>query len=366
MKVSCQRDALLHSVSIAASVAPPRSTKPILSGVKIVASKSGIVVLATDLDVSVRAKLSEMIVETPGEVVIPAQTLHEILRSIESDEVRIEVSGRNCEISSDDVDYKIVTDDPDEFPDLAPATNEGVVVPRNFLEEMFARTAYAAARDVGRYAINGVLVEIGEGRLRFVATDGRRLAMATRPLPDANFPVKKAIVPVKGLQECLKGTEGDTNVRVFVSDDRVVFSSESCEVTTKPVEGEFPDYQAVIPREHKGRVARERDALLGAIRKASVMAGDEMRSIRLQLDKTTLNLSARVEGRGQAKTSNVEAEVEGESSLMVDYNPDFLIDFLKPLKSETVVLEFRDANSAAVLKTGAADEVYVVMPITTN
>ena len=113
-------------------------------------------------------------------------------------------------------------------------------------------------------------------------------------------------------------------------------------------------------------VALERDALLGAIRKASVMAGDEMRSIRLQLDKTTLNLSARVEGRGQAKTANVEAEVEGESSLMVDYNPDFLIDFLKPLKSETVVLEFRDANSAAVLKTGAADEVYVVMPITTN
>jgi DNA polymerase III subunit beta len=353
-------------VSIAASVAPARSTKPILAGLKIVATKAGIFVLATDLDVSVRAKLSEMIVEAPGEVVIPAQTLHEILRSIESDEVRIAVTGRNCEISSDDVEYKLVTDDPDEFPDIAPAGLEGVAVPRSFLEEMFARTAFAAARDVGRYAINGVLVEMGDGKIRFVATDGRRLAMATRPLPDANFPVKKAIVPAKGLQECLRGTEGDTTVRVFVAEDRVVFCSESCEVTTKPVEGEFPDYQAVIPREHKGKVALQRDALLGAIKKASVMAGDEMRSIRLELKQTSLTLSARVEGRGQAKTTSVEAEVEGESSLTVDYNPDFLVDFLKPLKSETVVLEFRDATSAAVLKTGSADEVYVVMPITTS
>lgn len=365
MKIVCQREALLQGVSIASNVAPSRGTRPILSGVKLVAEEKSAQAIATDLEVAVRSRLREVITEEPGEVVLTGQTLVEILRSIESQEVSIRKDGRFCEISAEDAHFKMVTDDPEDFPEVLESEEEGVSVPRSFVEEMFQRTAFSAARDVGRYAINGVLVEIGEGRIRFVATDGRRLAVASRDLPDATGDITRAIVPTKGLQECLRGSEGSSTIRLLVDERRVVFSSEDCEVAAKPVEGEFPDYAAVIPREHKGRVKVHRDVLLAAVRKVSVMAGDEMRAIHMKIAGGQIEISTQVEGRGAANTQ-VEVQAEGETEFAVDFNPDFIIDYLKPLPSTEVSFEFREVNGAGVFRLQESEDLYVLMPITTS
>ena len=365
MKIVCHREALLQGVSVAANVAPSRNTKAILSGVKLSAFKDRTEALATDLEIAIRSRLQEIIVEEEGELVLTAKTLVEILRSIESDEVTIESSGRHCQVHAADARYELVTDDPDEFPEIKTDGEGGVTVPRSFLEEMFQRTSFAAARDVGRYAINGILVELSEGQIRLVATDGRRLAVATRALPEAHGDLQRVIVPTKGLLECLRGSEGCESVSLMLDERRIVLSSDRAEVSTKPVEGEFPDYAAVIPREHEGQLTVHRDALLAAVRKVSVMSGDEMRAIRIEVSEGTLSISARVEGRGQAQTQ-LKVETEGKSEFKVDFNPEFVADFLKALPSEPVVFRFKEAGGAGVFLHQESEDLYVVMPITTS
>ena len=365
MKIVCHREALLSGVSIASSVAPTRSTRPILSGVKISAQKKSTVALATDLEIAVCARLSEVIVEEEGEVLLTAQTLVEILRSIESAEVRIECEGRKCRITSEDAEYELVTDEPTDFPTIPDAARGGVSIPRAFLEEMFQRSAFAAARDVGRFAINGVLVQVGAGEIRFVATDGRRLALTKRALPDAPSDPVRAIVPVKALQECLRGSEGEETVRVLVDDARIVFSSEAADISAKPIEGEFPEYEAVVPSEFEGKAQVSRDSLYSAIRKASVMSGDEMRAVQIKIENGRIEVRAQVEGRGAAKTG-IDAEIEGRGEMTVDFNPDYVAEFLKSLPSQNVTFEYRDDNGAGVFRVEDAEDLYVVMPITTS
>lgn len=365
MKIVCHREALLHGVSIAASVAPTRSTRPILSGVKISAGPKETVATATDLEVAIRVRLNEVVVEEAGDIVLRASTLVEILRSIESDEVTIASDGRYCEVRSADAEYKLVTDAMDEFPEIRAAGSEGIPVPRIFLEEMFARTAFAAARDVGRYAINGVLVEIGMGRIRFVATDGRRLGIATRDLPGTPDEITRAIVPVKGLHEGLRGSEGDSTVRVVVDANRVVFSSDRTDVTTKPVEGEFPDYPAVVPESHASRAVVPRDRLLSALRKVSVLAGDDMRAIQLRIEDGEIHVTSQVEGRGKAKTS-IAAALNTSVPFKADFNPDFIVEYLKALPSEPVAFEYAEDGSSGLIRLDGSEDRYVIMPITAS
>ncbi len=365
MKIVCQRESLLNGVTIASSVATSRTTRPILSGIKLIASQDGCAALATDLEIAVRARLVEVKVEREGEIVLTAHTLVEILRSIEGPEVTISSEGRHCEIHSIDADYTLVTDDPGEFPTIAESPQEGIMVPRLFLEELYQRTWFAAAKDVGRYALNGVLVELGRGIVRFVATDGRRLALAVRPLPGATGDRLRAIVPVKGLQECLKGSEGTTNVHVAIAEGSIVFSSDCSVVTVKPVEGDFPDFEAVIPVDYTGRLTVHRMALLAAVRKTAVFSGDEMRSVRIEIKDDALEVRAEVEGRGAART-RVKTGIEGSKELSVDFNPEYVADFLKPLHAETVRFEYREGNGAGVFRLDDCDDLYVVMPITAS
>ena len=366
MKIVCHREALLSGVSIAANVTPARSPKPILAGIRLSARDGQVVALATDLEVAVCSRIQEVIIDREGDIVVSAQTLVEILRSVEGHEVTLDSDGRYCEIRSEDAEYKLVTDDPEEFPEIGRGPVDGVSVPRAFIEEMFARTGFAAAKDIGRYAINGVLVEIGDGSIRFVATDGRRLSIATRDLPDVAKDVRqRAIIPAKGIHECLRGSDGSSTVKVLVEEDRVVFSSERADITTKPVEGEYPDYDRVIPGEHTGRAVLPRDKLLAALRKVSVMAGEDMRQVKIEVEDRAINISSQVEGRGEAKTQ-VEADTSGTLGLEVDYNPDYVIEFLKALPAEEVAFEFRDANGASIFRLDGSDDRYVVMPITTS
>lgn len=365
MKIVCHREALLAGISIAAAVAPSRSTKAILKGILVKATRDGVIALATDLEVAVCSKIDEVIVEREGKVVLAASTLVDILRSIEGREVTIDSDGRYCQIRSEDAEYKLVTDDPDDFPEIQPAPDDGIPIPRVFIEEMFGRTGFAAARDIGRYAINGVLVELGERRIRFVATDGRRLGVASRDLPDAAFEVRRAIVPAKGLVECLRGSDGCSTVRIIVEPDRVVLASDRASITTKPVEGEFPDYTMVIPQSHTGKVTASRDKLLAAFRKVSVMAGDDMRAVKVVVSAQRITISSQVEGRGEARTE-IEADTGGQADLVADYNPDFIVDFLKALPSQPVSFEFTDGNAAAVYRLEDSDDRYVIMPITTS
>ncbi|MBI4879044.1 MAG: DNA polymerase III subunit beta [Planctomycetes bacterium] len=363
MKIVCHRESLLNGVSLAASIAPSRSTREILCSVKLIARKSETLALGTDLDVAVCARLREVTVEQEGDVVAPAHTLVDILRSIESPSVTIGSEGRYCEITAEDAQYRLVTDDPEDFPEIPVAPEGGVTVPRPFLEELFARTSFAVARDVGRYAINGLLLDVGQGRITMVATDGRRLAVASRDLPDAPAALSRAVVPVKAFQECLRGSEGCATVRLVIDERRIHFAAERADVSAKPVEGEFPDYLAVVPKERLGTARISRDVLLAAVKKASVLSSEELRAVQIRVDKDRMSIHSHVAGRGEARTE-FAVVTEGKEDLSVDFNPDFIIDFLKPLPQQEISFEYKDGGGAGLFRHGGQQDFYVVMPIT--
>lgn len=366
MKLKCHRQALLRRVTTPASIAPSKSPRPALADLKLVASPSHAIALASDLELSVTARLDEVIVEETGEVLIPAQTLIHILRSIEADEVVIASDGRHCEIRSSDAFYRLVTQDPAEFPAIEPAVDGGgVVIQRALLEEMMSRTSFAVARDIGRYAIHGIMVEALDEDLRFVATDGRRLAISTRNRLPAAVPRVRAIVPPKAIQELLRGSEGSPTVRMHLEETRVVLSTDHLDISAKTIIGDFPDYEGVVPSDRGALVRVNSEAFQGAVRKVSILAADEMRTVQIRVAEGSLSIAAQTEGRGKAN-AEIEARLDSGKPFSIEFNPDFLLDFLKSLPPQDVSFEFIGENRPGILRPEIGDDTYVVMPITAS
>lgn len=365
MKIQCHRESFLEFVSVAAAVAPPRPTTPVLANVRLDAEKEATWASATDTEIAVRVRVPEVVVDEPGAALLPGQTLVDILKNLESSEVEITSEPGHCSVRAEDGEFELVTEDVDSFPVVPPAGKGGVVVPVAFLREMVQRTAFCVSRDVGRYAVHGLHVRFVEGELRLAGTDGRRLALARRPAPDAPKDSIEGIVPPKALVECLRGAERDESVRIAIGEERISLVSDSAEVSARLIEGQFPDYERILPTDRKGRATLERDAFLAGLRKTSIFAGSEIRAVELTFDDGRLDLSAKSEGRGSSRT-HVPAEIEGETPFKASYNPDFLVDFLKVLPSGPVAFDYREPSVAAVLRPLESDDLYVVMPITTT
>ena len=365
MKIQCHRESFLEYVSVAAAAAPAKATNPVLVNVRLDAEKDASWATATDTEIAVRVRLPEVVVDEPGSALAPAHTLVEILKNLESSEVEIAAETGRCTVRAEDGEFELVTEDAESFPVVPPAVAGGVVVPVSFLREAVQRTAFCVSRDVGRYAVHGLHVRFVDGELRVAGTDGRRLALARRPVPDAPKDPVEGIVPPKAMVECLRGAERDESVRVAIGEGRIALVSDSVEVSARLIEGQFPDYERILPEDRKGRATIERDALLAGLRKTAIFAGSEIRAVELNFDEGTLELSGKAEGRGSGRTS-VPVEVEGETPFKAAYNPDFLADYLKVLPPGPVAFDYREPAVAAVLHPLESDDLYVVMPITTS
>ena len=217
---------------------------------------------------------------------------------------------------------------------------------------------------MGRYAFNGILIEVRENGIQCVATDGRRLAVAGKG-SDSNPIVSSAIVPVKGLNQLSKGISGEGELWLKIDDEKnqVVLKTSNVEVAARKLEGEFPNYSDVIPERGANRAIVSREDLLSALRKASITAGEESRSVRFSFKESSLIVYSRYEGVGEAEIE-VPIKYEGKPIEMT-YNPDIIIDYLRVLDSDELEINFKDRMSAGLF-VGGEETIYVVMPITTK
>lgn len=363
MKLRCDRRELQELVAVIGSVTASRGTRPILQHVLLKTQGPELELLATDLEVALRCRLTPLLVEEPGAVALPAATFANVLREAPGETVDLATDGNVALLRSGRGQFRVSGENPADFPEVAVGdATEFVEVPAPLFRELAERTEFAASRELGRYAIDGILLELDGKTIRMVSTDGRRLALAEATL-DAPAPTPcKEIVPLKGITHFLRALgPGAETVGLHVTKRRALLRCGNTLLSATSRDAEFPDYRGVVPPQDAGTTVHlDRDLFFACVRQANVMAGDDAPAITLTFCEGSLVLAGKHEGRGDAR-AEMPVDYVGDE-LKISFNPAFLLDFGKRQLPEKLPFSFRDATAACVFRP-AEGYAYVVMPM---
>ncbi len=369
MEVSVKREDLVKGLYLVQGVVERRNTLPILANVLIEPAAEGIALTATDTEVGLRG-LVPATVKKKGAVTLNARKLYEIAREVPADEVVLKAAQAGwVDVVSGRSKFKVVSLDPKDFPqlplgaDAAPGTT--IRIAAGTLREMIDRTLFAVSSDETRFNLSGVFLTGGEGdALRMVATDGHRLAMVERKVPGARIE-RGVIMPRKGLLEVRKLLEetDEPEVTMIVSHKDVRLIMRSVSFFMRLVEGEFPDYRQVLPGAARAQARANRDDLLAALKRISLLASERSRGVKLHLEKGRLELSASNPDQGEAN-EDIEVSYAGDP-LTIGFNARYLIDVLNVHgEGEVVELGLTDEVGPGVIRGSQDSEyTYVVMPM---
>jgi DNA polymerase-3 subunit beta len=379
MKVICDREKLREALAVVNNVIPAKSTKPILENVCLVATVDAIEILGTDLECSVRYRIPissgagegdlkeplVKVVET-GIAVVPSRVTLDFVRDLSGSEVELTTLDQNCMIKSGEDKCELVTVDPDEFPVISSFGDTPTLsIQGGNFTRLVNRTAFAAAREAGRYAMHGVLAEVEDGMLKLVATDGRRLALSSiacqsRPV-DRTRP---AIVPTKGMQLfCRVISDPLEQVQLHFGENQVGLKTKNAEIFARLIDGEFPRYAAVIPKESSNYVEADAEMLSRKLRLVANVTGSEARAVRMRLSPGNLELFGQSVGRGEAQ-ARLDVAFKNDAA-EIAFNPDFVLEGLKNCETGLLKLEFNEKTSPGKFTLGE-NYVYIVMPITVD
>jgi DNA polymerase-3 subunit beta len=345
-------------------LAEERSPRPILRNLRMFADESGLQLTATNLDAGARARVENVNVMEPGQALAPASVLTQILREVRAEMVDIQSEDTALKLTAGRSQFRLVGDDPEQFPNVSEFLSEGTQnLPGRDLAGMIEMTTFATASEATRYSLNGVLVVFQPGVAEFVATDGRRMAVVRKKISGLRPMGDGAIVPTEamGLIQRLLGG-GDEEVGVVLSESEVTVQSAKALVTTRLVEGHFPPYQDVVPRDADKKITLQVAALLSALRQARILTSEESRAVRMHFSADKLVLRGSAAETGEA---TVEVDISyGYPELEIGFNPVLLEDALRRLPVDgEVSLELSEPARPAVLRFGE-EFTYVVMPVT--
>lgn len=368
MEFIAKKDELLRELALIQGIVERKNTIPILANVLMEASEGTVELAATDLDVGLRCRLSGK-VDEPGALTLSAKKLYEIVRAVSDADIRIkELENSWASIESGRSFFKMVGLGKAEFPALAEPPEEGfTTIPGEALSELIHKTSFAITADDNRYFLNGARLELTDEELRMVATDGHRLAYVSlkRESPAAGENVS-VIVPKKTLLELLKilGDE-EQPVKFAEGDNHLFFKLGERLLVSKRVDDQFPAYDKVIPQGNDKTVTCGRDALMGAIRRVSLLANERSRAVRLGIEAGRVEVSSQSPELGEARET-IEVGYDGDA-MQIGFNGQYLLDFLSASDSPEVCFELKDDSSQGLLRpaeTGdGKDYRYVVMPM---
>lgn len=364
MRFKIQREALLKPLQLVSGVVERRQTLPVLANVLLVADAEGVTLTGTDLEVELIARV-KVDVEQGGETTLPARKFLDICRTLpEQSVLDIIVDGEKALVRSGRSRFTLSTLPAVDFPAV-----EAIRAVKEFsmqqaaLKQLVERSHFAMAQQDVRYYLNGLMMELGEGRVRAVATDGHRLAFCERPVDLTMTGLQQVIVPRKGVMELLRLlTDSEDAAQVAVSTNHIKVSLPDLAFTSKLVDGRFPEYERVIPKDCNIVVQAERDALRQALTRTSILSNEKYRGVRLQLSEGVIRISAHNPEQEEAE-EELEVTYHG-GELEIGFNVTYLVDALSAIGSETVEIGFTGANSSCLIQgTEQGGGKYVVMPM---
>jgi DNA polymerase-3 subunit beta len=361
MKLEIAKSAFLNGLQKVQNVVSLRSTLPILSNVLLTADKKSVSLTTTDLEVSVRCT-AEATVHKPGNTTLPVRRLASIIRELPDAVIEIEVDDKDmASVSCSSSFFKIIGLSEDEFPPLPkPEGKFAYTIDQGAFREMLRKTAYAASTDETRYVLNGVLLSFKNGKLTMVATDGRRLALVEQ---EVEFPAEAQadyILPTKAVNELMHVLRDAGEMKIHASESQLLFEFDDVLVSSKLIDGTYPNYRQVIPSQCDERVAIERESLLTALRRVSLVTTDKSNAAKLTFGKNKLSITMTTPDVGEARET-IPVKYAGKE-ISVAFNPEYMMDPLKNLTNDEVVLELTDELSPGIMKTDIPF-LYVLMPM---
>ncbi|MFT6752544.1 MAG: DNA polymerase-3 subunit beta [Candidatus Azotimanducaceae bacterium] len=363
MKFVINRETLLRPLQQVTGVVERRQTLPILSNVLLEVSNDSLSITGTDLEVELVSRIA-LEGATAGEVTVPARKFMDICKELpEKAEIEMEMTNQRLSIRSGRFKSTLSTLPASDFPAVDKSASDlSLNIDSKALKALIDKTSFAMAQQDVRYFLNGMLLEIGEGVMRTVSTDGHRLAMSYMDL-ETKDELNQVIVPRKGVLE-LQRLLGEVNgeVSLNVGSNHLCIESTEYLMTTKLVDGRFPDYDRVIPKNGDKVVLADRVELRQALNRTAILSNEKFRGIRVNLSSGVLQLSANNPEQEEAEES-VNVDYQGDD-LEVGFNVVYLQDVLGVLQSEKVRITMHDGNSSALLEEpDAEDSIYVVMPM---
>ncbi|MGR3803017.1 DNA polymerase III subunit beta [Marinibacterium profundimaris] len=370
MKISIERSVLLKAVAQAQSVVERRNTIPILANVLIEAEGDSVTFRATDLDIEVVDRAPAM-VDRAGATTVAATTLHEIVRKLPDGALVTVVSdpatGR-LTVESGRTTFSLATLPKEDFPVMA--TSEyasNFSAPAPLLRRLFDKSKFAISTEETRYYLNGVYMHVADGEdgkvLRCVATDGHRLARIDADLPDGAAEMPGVIVPRKTVGELRKLLEDDeAEIAVSVSETKVRFATPEITLTSKVIDGTFPDYSRVIPQGNTRRLEVDASEFAQAVDRVATVSSERSRAVKLQLgdDKLTLSVNAPDSGAAEEEL----AVAYGDERLEIGFNAKYLLEIASQVDRENAVFMFNSSGDPTLMREGNdLSAVYVVMPM---
>ena len=367
MKFSAPRDHLLSQLGVAVRGVSTRSAIQTLSGVLIRAGESGVELQATDMELGVRVQVDAS-PERQGEIVVPGRLMLDVVRSLPADEVSIEhrPSEQDVELVSGPARFHLRTLPSEDFPKLPQTDGATLRVPATAFVETVGRVARAASRDETRPHLTGVLVSAQERELRMVATDSYRLSVKTTQLDEPLDGSLEVNVPARTLQELSRVASGSgaDEIAITALDNQVIFEVADVTLSSRLVEGRFPNYRQLLPEAYEHELRVSGPELLEVVRRIGLLA-QKNAPLRLRFFEGTLEISAQTPDVGEASES-LPVPFQGEE-LEIGFNPDFLRDGLESAESDELVLKLISPLRPGLIESGADGEfIYLVMPIRLN
>ncbi|MBM3865578.1 MAG: DNA polymerase III subunit beta [Verrucomicrobia bacterium] len=371
MKFKINRDHFANGLAQVLNVVGSKATMPILSNVLIEAEKDHISLTTTNLDLGIRCRIKAEI-KDPGAVTLPVKRLAGIVRELPNLDVAVDGSpNHQVKLTSGGSTFKIMGISKEEFPPLPEFGEEKAhSLAQSEMATMLRSVAYAQSTDESRYILNGVYFNFRDGRLFLVATDGRRLALVSKEMEIPADSAGAIILPAKTVGELSRLLDKGEKVRISFNDRRAAFQIatdkdasglvDNIYLYSKVVEGNYPNYQQVIPKETHQRIKLERELLLQCVHRAALVCSEKANSVKIRLTSNLLEITAQSPDFGEAHES-MAISYSGPD-LQVAFNPAFVMDPLKALTKDEVFFEVKDEVSPGVFKT-LENFVCVIMPV---
>ena len=366
MELVVRKNDLLKELSLLQGIVERKNTIPILANVLIDASKDGISLLATDLDVGLRSRC-EGTVAKPGTLTLPAKKLFEIASALTETDVHIEEDkgGKSVTIAADRFESRIQTLPASEFP--TPPSEAGgteATLPGAALKRLISHTRFAMTSEDTRYFLNGAQLVLRPDSMSMVATDGHRLAfISVHESPGKNVS-QDVLLPRKTLNEVARLIDGGDAVQFSQGENHLFFRAGGRLLISRKIDANFPAYERVIPKSNDKKIEFDRDRLSAAVRRVRLLSNERSKAVKFVIGKDQVEITSSTPEVGEAHEV-IPVEYSGDA-LQICFNADYVDNFLSVVETESVQLEFKDEMSQAVMKPIGADGyeyTYVIMPM---
>jgi len=360
MKIKIGKEGFVNAIQTVQNVVSAKSSLPILANMLLIAQNNSLKLITTDLDIGISCVIP-VDTQEAGATTVPSKRFGDIVRELPGNSAVITSKKNNMvTIETESCQFKIMGLPAEEFPKLPEFKDREIIkLEQSNLKEMLRLTSFAVSTDESRYVLNGILVNIQNNNLTLVATDGKRLAITNKKLPNPIDKDINIIVPIKAIQELNRNLQEEGELSLMIGQNQVLFDLGNVIIISRLIEGEFPDYHQVIPPISEYRVRVNREEFLLAIKRAALLTTLDYQAVKFEVFRDKLVVSKSTPDIGESSES-VPIEYKGKE-VVIGFNPNYLVDVLKNLGSEIIDLELMDSEKPGVIRTDGY--VYIVLPM---